>query len=154
MKNQRGKFDISKRMRLGAGAAALGIGASIVTAAGAAQAAPAAPREVKVEVCAEGSYTSYAKWVQAGQDLGLPHQAPGGCQSTFVLPVDNQAPVTLYIFGVDPTTHKGFEMGHTTPADPPGRLTTILWHTTGTASSHHFTYDAWNAFGQHSHFQG
>jgi hypothetical protein len=149
--------DVMKnRIRLRAGLAALAAGASLFATAGTAQADT--DHHVKVEVCAEGNYTAYAKWDERATPIGAPaltislnHVPAGTCGSAFVLVPGLGASVNVYLFGLYNISGKGFDVE--TSGGPAihtsSTINTIVLHAQGTTTSPRYWYEEWGPSGFH-----
>ena len=86
--------------------AVLVAGSTVVSGAGAAQAASV---QRSVQVCSFGNYTAYAKVVGGGLSLKLEQVPAGTCWTTNY--ISNGQPAEIYLFGLYNISHKGFEVG-------------------------------------------
>lgn len=138
---------MNRYSRWGAGLAgsALLAGVALVGTTGVAQAD--AGGRISVEVCAEGNYTAYAKWVGGGLSQDETHVTPGTCFTDGLLVPQPNATSTLYLFGIDPSTHKGFQVFQLTVADLPS-VSKILFRAQGTSSGRGGEFEAWGTQGQ------
>jgi hypothetical protein len=101
-----------------------------------------------VELCNESNYVAFAKWVGNGLSQDLTHVNPGTCfTDTLLFPGDvsdddSGSTATLWMFGINPVTHQGFDLRSDGMEVINGDLNVFnkfLLHATGTPSDHPYT---------------
>jgi hypothetical protein len=67
---------------------------------------------LSLEVCAEGNYTAYAKFVEHGlqgdKGTATPKATAGSCKTTTVYLYDRTDPGTIWLFGIYNTSYQVF----------------------------------------------
>lgn len=148
---------MKSRSRWGAAAFfAAGLAGAGILASGPAQAAAQGSGpgndSTAVEVCNESNYVAFAKWVGNGLSQDETHVNPGTCfTDTLLFPgdVSQGAVAELWLFGINPVTHKGFDLHSNGGPVAGGNLNTfskILMHATGTPSNHPWSVQLFPSF--------
>jgi hypothetical protein len=147
------------RLRTGlrSGGTALAMTVGLLAAGGTADAGTSTSHQVKVEVCANGNYTAYAKWAELPPgsstplSVGLPHVSAGNCGTSWVATNNDNNAAFVWLFGLYNTSGTGFDVNsngsYATSFGSAGELNTIVLHALGTTTTHAYYWEAWGAFG-------